>query len=168
MALPDIYCWVKVLLTATDKVVPDGAVIQVPGSALVRYVVANDSNKAAGPLTIVGVLDRNGVRVKPAGQPNVVPAQTITVQPNQIWKKEYTVNETNGGTQYVAKILGDIGKFVNEEDETNNAGQGSFSFVVPPPPLKMVLEYPPRRAGFLDNRDTSSPPEFYCPIRDLR
>jgi hypothetical protein len=131
--LPDINCWVKVLYTESDKVVPEAGTVWAPGKALVRYAVANDSNKTTGPLTVVGALFRNGVRVKPAGQSNVVPPQTITVQPNQVWKKDYVVSESTNGTKYVATILGDVGNFVNEEDESNNKDQHSFSFVPPPP-----------------------------------
>jgi hypothetical protein len=42
--LPDVHCWVKVL-DATDKVVPDGGSIVPQWNAVVRYIVANDSNK---------------------------------------------------------------------------------------------------------------------------
>ena len=125
--LSDVYCWVKLLNVLTDKVIPEGGVAYAGTAVVVRYVVANDSNKAAGPLTVVGSLYRNGVRVQPSGQPNVVPAQTITVQPNQIWKKEYTVTEPDA-VNYVAKIFGDVGNFVNEEDEANNQGQKAFAF----------------------------------------
>jgi hypothetical protein len=104
--LPDVHCWVKVL-DATDKVVPDGGSIVPQWNAVVRYIVANDSNKPPGPLTVVGSLFSNGLRVQPGGQPNVVPAQTITVQPNQIWKIDQPVSEFEPGTVYVARILGD-------------------------------------------------------------
>jgi hypothetical protein len=128
--LPDIHCWVKVL-DPQDKVVPEGGIIQTPGTALVRYIVANDSGKPTGPITVVGALFRNGVKVQPGGQANVVPAQTITVQPNQVWKKEYTINEQENFVTYVGKILGDVGNFIDEEDEANNKGQRSFQFAKP-------------------------------------
>lgn len=130
--MPDVSCWIKVIEDSTGKVLPEGGEILPPGKAIVRYVVANDSNKPAGPLTVVGSLYRNGVKVKPNGQPNVVPAQQITVQPNQIWKKEYAVSESSGYVHYVAKIFGDVGDFVNEEDEANNQAQRSCSFFKPP------------------------------------
>jgi hypothetical protein len=132
--LPDIYCWVKVLTVPSDKAIKEGEWINSPGKAVVRYVVANDSGLPAGPLMVFGTLSRNGVAVKPAGLP-VVPAQTITVQPNQIWKKEYTVNESDPSVDYVAKLFGDVsfgGGAVVEEDETNNRGQRSFKFMTLP------------------------------------
>lgn len=130
--LPDVYCWIKVIDDATGKTLADGGEIFSPGKAIIRYVVANDSNKPAGPLTVVGTLYRNGVKVMPGGQPNVVPAQQITLQPNQIWKKEYVVSELSSLVPYVAKLLGDVGNFVNEEDEANNQTKKSFSFYQPP------------------------------------
>lgn len=127
--LPDVFCWIKVIDGATGKVVPNGKDLP-PGTATVRYVVANDSNKVAGPLTIVGSLYRDGVKVTPAGQPNVVPSQQITLQPNQVWKKEYTVSEGGKGlVSYSAKLFGDVTGAVNEEDETNNKAQYAFGFL---------------------------------------
>jgi hypothetical protein len=80
---------------------------------VVRYVVANDSHAPAGPFTVVGTLYRNGVKVRPGGQPNVVTAQ-------QIWKMEFSVSESIGYSHYVAKIVGDVGSFVAAEDEANS------------------------------------------------
>ena len=130
--LPDVYCWIKVIDDATGKVLSDGGEIFPGRKAIVRYVVTNDSNKQIGPLTVVGTLYRNGVKITPNGQPNVVPAQQITLQPNQIWKKEYVVSESGSLVPYVAKIFGDVGGFVNEEDEANNQAQRSFRFYKSP------------------------------------
>jgi len=57
----------------------------------------------------------------------VVPAPLLTVQPHQIWKKEYTVAEWSsaGFFAYVATLIGDVGGAVNEEDEANNPAQRS-------------------------------------------
>lgn len=131
--LTDVNCSIKIINDLTGKVVPDGEDIPAPGKAIVRYVVANDSHKPAGPLFVVGALHRNGVKIQPGGQSNVIPAQQITLQPNQIWKQEYAVTESDYGVvQYVAKILGDVGGFVNEEDEANNQAKRSFGFYRPP------------------------------------
>jgi hypothetical protein len=125
--LPDVQCWVKAVLDSNGKVIPNGDTVAAPAKVVVRYVVANDSHKAAGPLTVVGTLRRNGVQVTPPGMTTVVPVQQITVQPDNIWKKEWPVTEEGN---YVASILGDYGHgggFVNEEDEANNLGTTKFS-----------------------------------------
>ncbi len=126
--LPDIYCYIKFLDEPADKAFPSGKNLDSPANVIVRYVVANDSNKPAGPLTVVGVLRKNGVKVQPTGQPNVVPAQQITVQPNQIWKKEFPVSDqTTGRDAFEASLLGDVGNFVDEEDKTNNQAKATFT-----------------------------------------
>jgi hypothetical protein len=61
---------------------------------IVRYVVANDSHKPAGPLRIGGSLSKNGVKITPGAKPFVL-AQQITLQPNQIWKAEYNVTDAS-------------------------------------------------------------------------
>ncbi|XXX78719.1 hypothetical protein WMF30_08075 [Sorangium sp. So ce134] len=130
--LADVYCWIKVIEEQSGKVVPSGAQVEIPRKAIVRYVVANDSNKPAGPLTIVGALRRDGVVVQPNGQPNVVPAQQITLQPGQIWKFEYLVTESSISAKYTASILADVGNFVKEEDERNNKFTTAFEMVDSP------------------------------------
>jgi hypothetical protein len=129
--LPDIFCWVKAIDAANDKVLPDGGVASPPGTTvIVRYCVANDSHKAAGPFYVVGVLSRDGVKVTPGGEPNVVPAQMITVQPETVWVREYTVHESVAGEhEYMATILGDIAGMVNEEDEKNNVATRQFAVI---------------------------------------
>jgi hypothetical protein len=77
--LPDINCWIKAIDQGNGKNLADGADVAGPVSVTVRYSVTNDSHKPAGPLTVVGSLFRNNVQLTPGGQPNVVPAQTITV-----------------------------------------------------------------------------------------
>jgi hypothetical protein len=52
--LPDVFCWIKLIDDVNGKVLTDAATIGSPGKVVVRYVVANDSNKTAGPLTGVG------------------------------------------------------------------------------------------------------------------
>jgi hypothetical protein len=65
--------------------------------------------------------------VKPGGQPNVVPSQTITVQPGTVWVKEYTLSDNGPGTSlYEAKLYGDLINVVNEEDEDNNLAKRTF------------------------------------------
>ena len=133
--LPDVYCWIKAIDDSNGKVLPEGGETHWPRKTIVRYVVANDSNEPIGPMIVVGSLFRNGVRVQPGGQPNVIPAQQITVQPNQIWKKEYTVSESSssGFFDYVAKLSGDVGfGAVDEEDESNNQAQRSFTYHTTP------------------------------------
>jgi hypothetical protein len=130
--LPDVSCIIKVINNADGKRLSDGDAIFGDGSATIRYVVVNDSHKPAGPLTIVGSLFRDGIKVKPNGQPNVVPAQQITLQPNQIFKSEFSVSENFSTSTFVAKMLVDVGNFVNEEDETNNLAQTTFEIVPPP------------------------------------
>jgi len=130
---PDVYCWIKLVDKSTGKAVPSGTQFSNSADVIVRYVVANDSHKSAGPLWVVGVLNKNGVKVQPAGKPNVVPAQQITVQPNQIWKAEYEVNDATGGLDtFDASILGDIGALVDEEDEKNNKGSANFKVAAIP------------------------------------
>jgi hypothetical protein len=130
--LSDVNCWVKTIEDSSGKNLDDGAEVLPPAKVIVRYSVANDSHKIAGPLTVVGTLFRNGVRVKPGGQPNVVPAQQITVPPGTVWLKEFTVTESESPTLYQASILGDVGGFVNEEDEKNNKATRKFNVFKPP------------------------------------
>lgn len=128
---PDVFCWIKLVDGASGKAFSSGTEFHAPAKVVVRYVVANDSHKPAGPLTVTGVLRKNGVKV----QPNAVPAQQITVQPNQIWKGEYVVSDaTTGKDLFEASMLGDIGNWVDEEDEANNKAKATFavSGVVPP------------------------------------
>jgi hypothetical protein len=124
--LPDLHCWIKVVDNATGTKLPEAAQLEAPHAVTVRYSFANDSHKAAGPLTVVGALRRDDVPVKPGGKP-VVPAQTITVQPGQVWSREYVVDEPDGSSaSFTAKLLADVGGFVHEEDETNNVAAASF------------------------------------------
>jgi hypothetical protein len=57
IALADIYCWIKTIAQDTGKCLPDGYVFLVPqnvaAKVIVRYSVANDSHKPAGPLVMV-------------------------------------------------------------------------------------------------------------------
>jgi hypothetical protein len=128
---PDVKCWIKLIDGKTGKACPDGTTFLGPSTVVVRYVVANDSHQPAGPFYVVGALRKNGVVIKPGGQPNVVPAQQITVPPNQIWKGEYRVTDNpSGADTYVATMLGDVGGFVVEEDEKNNKANASFTISV--------------------------------------
>lgn len=129
--LADAHAWVKAITVDSGKVISDGAQIWPPTKILVRYTVANDSHVVAGPLTVVGSLTRNGVKVTPNGQANVVPSQQITLQPNTVWKKEWTIAESDSGATYVAKILADVGNWVNEDDESNNKDVTKFEVVKP-------------------------------------
>ena len=131
--LPDVSCVIKVINNFDGKTLPSGGTIfGQPGEATVRYVVINDSDKLAGPLTVVGSLFRNNLRVQPNGQPNVVPAQQITLQPKQMWKQEFSVSEFNSSPSYRASMLVDVGNFVNEDDETNNSVKTTFQIATPP------------------------------------
>src|SRR4051794_31100207 len=110
--LPDVSCLIKVINNSDGKTLQNGGTIfGQPGEATVRYVVINDSDKPAGPLTIVGSLFRNEVRVQPSGQPNVVPAQQVTLQPKQMWKQEFPISEFNSSPSYRASMLVDVGNF---------------------------------------------------------
>jgi len=130
---PDVYCWIKLVNKSTGKAEPSGQQFSNSADVIVRYVVANDSHKSAGPLWAVGTLRKNGVVVKPPGKPNVVPAQQITVQPNQIWKGEYEVKDTSTGLDtFEASLLADIGDQINEEDEKNNKANSKFTVAAIP------------------------------------
>lgn len=133
--LPDVHGWIKVIDDKSGKAQPDGKVFLNHQEVTVRYSLANDSHQIAGPLTVVGALYRDGVKVQPNGQSNVVPAQQITLQPGQVWSKEHHLSESLGpGVThlYTASLLGDVGNFVNEEDEKNNRAKITFSFEEPP------------------------------------
>ncbi len=132
--LPDAFAWIKAIAEANGKVLADGAEVGSPAKVTVRYSIANDSHKATGTITVVGTLYRDGVKVKPGGQPNVVPAQQINLQPGQVWVKEYTVDEAAGGgvVSYKAGLLADVGAFVAEDDEKNNKASRSFTVFGPP------------------------------------
>ena len=129
--LPDVSTSIKVIDDDSGKRVLDGGEI-FAGFATVRYVVVNDSNKTAGPLTVVGSLFRDGVRLQPNGKAKVFPAQQITLQPNQVWKFEFPVNERQSTSTYEARILADVGNSIAEEDETNNSVRTTFQMVIPP------------------------------------
>ena len=59
--LPDVYCWIKAMDASNGKVLPEGGEIHYPRKTMVRYVVANDTDKPVGPLLVVGTLFRKGV-----------------------------------------------------------------------------------------------------------
>jgi len=130
--LPDVQCWIKVVDGSTGRAVPNGKDLGVPGNAVVRYVVANDGDRPAGPLWIVGSLYRDGVRIRPDGRPNVVPAQQVQLQAREVWKHEHSVSEgreARGLVSYSARILVDGGAVLNEDDATNNRAQQAFGFL---------------------------------------
>jgi hypothetical protein len=127
--LPDAFAWIKAINESGGKALPDGDQVQAPAKVTVRYSIANDSHKATGAIYVVGALFRNGVRVKPGGQPNVVPAQQIDLQPGQVWVKEYTVDESESVVTYEARLLADVGSFVAEDDEKNNLAQRTFTVI---------------------------------------
>ena len=137
--LPDFYTYVKVIADSDGKVIRDGEEVSAPAKVTIRYVVVNDSHKAAGPWFVVGWLKRNGVQVHPLGQNTpVIPLQSITVQPNTVWKKEWVVTESQDAEAlYVATMAGDFGAFMpNEEDEKNNSGKMTFLIRRPLPDPK--------------------------------
>ena len=129
-ALPDIFCYVKALDQTNGKAIPDGGLATNDASVVVRYVMANDSDLPMGPFTVTGSLWQDGVKINP----NPIPALHLTLQPNELLKREFSIPDTSSthSHSYVAKILGDIGNFVNEEDEKNNLAK--LSFTVPTPP----------------------------------
>ncbi|MGQ0777923.1 MAG: hypothetical protein ACT4NY_26525 [Pseudonocardiales bacterium] len=130
--LPDIHVWIKVIEDKSGKTQLDGTAFSSGQEVTVRYSIANDSHQTAGPMTVVGVLRRDGVRVQPNGQSNVVPVQQITLQPGRVWSREHHLTEifySSGMHLYSASLLGDVGNFVNEEDEQNNRAKMTFSFV---------------------------------------
>lgn len=134
--LPNVLCKIRIIDEASGKTVPNGGTLAMPAKAIVRYVVINDSDKPAGPLTVVGALYRNDVKVQPAGQPNVVPAQPITLQPGQLWKQDVPLSEDGPGgssVSYRATLLGDVGNLVKEGDEDDNLVKTSFHFQKPDP-----------------------------------
>jgi hypothetical protein len=129
MDLPDVNCWIKLVTPVTGKEIHgEGIIDDDYQKIVVRYVIANDSHLPAGPLMVVGALYKDGVKIGSNGDPNVVPAQINTLQPNTIWKKEWTiVTDSASFGQYKASILADVGNFVNEEEEANNKAQRSFA-----------------------------------------
>jgi subtilase family serine protease len=60
-----------------------------------------------------------------------VPAQVITVQPGDVWSREYLVSEPQDSL-YKAVLFADVGNFQTEEDETNNVARATFAFTTPP------------------------------------
>ena len=126
--LPDVQCWIKLIEQPTGQAIPSGTQVKglVGGSVTVRYVVANDSNKATGNFTIVGALKRDGEKL-----PNPVPAKTIQLQPKEMWTHEHTVNKTEIG-DYSATLLGDVSDSVKPEETTkNNSASAKFSIFFP-------------------------------------
>ncbi|HYG82254.1 MAG TPA: hypothetical protein VD861_17770 [Pyrinomonadaceae bacterium] len=134
--LPDVQCWIKLIEQPTGKVVPSGTEVKPSsdGSITIRYVVANDSNKATGNFMVIGTLRRNDENL-----PSPVPPTTIQLQPKQLWTHEHTVNKSDLG-KYSASLLGDItfppGAGVKEEDESNNLAKAKFSLTFPIPDRK--------------------------------
>jgi hypothetical protein len=129
MPLPDVKCSIKVTQEPSGSSVPNGAEIG-PGTVTVHYVVKTDSIRPVGPLTVVGSLYRDGVKVTPDGAPNVVPAQQTQVSKGNPFEKKYTLSEGGKGlVKYSARILADVGNFVNESDESNNKARVDFAFL---------------------------------------
>ena len=127
--LPDVYCWIKLIGQSSGKVIPSGSTVGLnpgPDSVIVRYVVANDSNKPTGNITVVGSLKKNG-----GSLPKPVPVTTIQLQPKQLWRHEHTVKVGDVG-MYEAHLLGEVGNVLNEEDEKNNVAKASFQIIKPP------------------------------------
>jgi hypothetical protein len=127
--LPDVSCLIKVL-NEDGKRANDWWILGY--RATVRYVFFNDSNMTAGPLNIQGDLFRDGVRVQPNGDSNVVPKQAITLQPGEIRTFEFEVIEDDNNHVYTAFSRADFGAFnisvVDEEDESNNKAKTFFLF----------------------------------------
>jgi hypothetical protein len=137
-ALPDFYTYIKVIEANSGMVIRDGGEVNSPAKVTVRYVVVNDSHKVAGPWPVLGRLRRDGIELHPAGKVSVVPLESITVQPNTVWKKEWVVTEADGAdASFVATMSGDPSIFgtaaPNEEDEKNNTAKMSFSIHPPVP-----------------------------------
>ena len=114
--LPDINCYVKAIQLSTSKVIPNGSSksLYFKDGVIFRYVVANDSDRAAGPLTISCALTNDGQNVPL----NLIPIPT-TIKPKTVWTFDHTVGAASG--KYVASIVGDVGNKVDEEDESNNS-----------------------------------------------
>jgi hypothetical protein len=130
--LPDVQCWIKVIDGVTGRAVANGKDLGVPGTAIVRFVVANDGDRPAGPMWIVGALYRDGVRLRLTGREHVVPAQQVELQAREVWKHEHAVSEgrdAKGLVSYSARILVDAGAVLNEDDATNHRAQHAFGFL---------------------------------------
>lgn len=128
---PDVYCWIKLIDQPNGKVVSNGALVLVPptGSVIIRYVVANDSNKPTGDFMISGILKKNGQSL-----PMPVPLTRINLQPKTLWKHEHTVNKNDEGN-YKAVLQGDVKIMVSgieEEDEKNNVAEATFGILQQP------------------------------------
>lgn len=131
MAGLDLRCWIK-LVHEGGWVLADGDQLTPPAKVTVRYTMVNDSDVAVGPFTVVGALKKNGQRIKPNGQPNVVPAQQVTIPPNAVWTRSYVVSETDPNySGYAAAMLVDVGDFIDEDDEKNNLARRTFSVMKP-------------------------------------
>ena len=126
--LTDACALVKVL-GPDGKKIPDGGGLLLSDAATIRYVIFNDSDKPLGPILVLGRLLRNGLPFQLPGQPDVVPLQPVTLQPNQVWTREFVLDESFGpnGAHYLADITADTRNVANEETEANNFAQTSFS-----------------------------------------
>jgi hypothetical protein len=125
--LSDVSCVVKVLSTTDGKRVPDKGAVFTGGSlepaAIVRYIVVNDSDVAAGPFTLTGNLFRDGV------VQNVISEAALTVPAQQLWKKEFPISEDNGTTGYIAYL--EARGSAKEEDSNNNHAATTFTVTAP-------------------------------------
>ena len=135
----DVQCWIKLIEQPSGKAIPSGTSVKgfPNGGVTIRYVVANDSNKATGDFYIIGTLKKEGESL-----PHPVPATKIQLQPKEMWKHEHTVDKTEIG-DYSASLSGDVfgfvaggGGFVKEENENNNKANAKFSILFPVPPQK--------------------------------
>lgn len=127
--IADVKCSIKVTQEPSGAIVANGAETDA-GTVTVHYVVKNVGTKATGQMTVVGSLYRDGVKVQPNGAPNVVPAQQISLAAGAQFARDIKVSEAGKGLiRYSARLLGDVGDFVNESDETNNKARIDFDFL---------------------------------------
>jgi hypothetical protein len=122
---PDTYAWIKLIDKSKGKALSSGSTLSHPSNIIIRYVVANDSNQPVGEIAVMGVLYKDNVKV----MPSPLPITWITLQANQLWKHEYTVNSTGEANEFRATLFGGVGSPITEEDEKNNIFNTKFSFL---------------------------------------
>jgi hypothetical protein len=119
----DLRCWINVVDEDSGKVVPDGYGVMAPAKLKIRYNVKNDGQAPLGPFWVVGALMKDGVRL----QPNPVPAQQINKLPaGKTWEADHVMTEASFPVTYKAYMLGDVGNWIKEDDESNNKASSSF------------------------------------------
>lgn len=128
--LCDIYAYIKLILPSNGYTMASGSSIDPRdhSSALVRFVLVNDSHMPTGTFTTNFTLRKDGALAAPS--PVV---KQLQLQPKEVFTFEMEV-PTSGlvNSRFDAVMLADIGNFNKEETEANNKASAWFNVIKQP------------------------------------